>query len=392
MSTLDKFFYSDYDSGMKTIGIVGGGAAGMTAAILLARKGFSVHIFERGERLGRKLSVSGNGQGNLSNEKMDKTHYFSDDVEKVGRLLARFSKDDLISFLEGMGGMFLPDRRGRIYPVSRQASSVTDLLRRELDALEVKVHFQSKIEKIEKKERFSLLFSSGEFEADEILLSCGGKAAPNFGTDGSSYALAQRFGHSITPLKPVLVQLKCDPKSVRGLKGIRTEAALSVERKGKLLFQNRGDVLFTESGISGDAVFFASSYTEEGDSIFLDLVPDVEEEILKRIVSKSGLLCLVKGGIAKMLSQRAQGEELIKLLKRFPLEVKGTLGFSQAQVTRGGIPLRETNETLESVFQKGLFFAGEMLNVDGECGGYNLQWAFTSAYAAFEGILKAESR
>ena len=221
------------------------------------------------------------------------------------------------------------------------------------------------------------------------MLAAGGAAAKNFGTDGTAYALAQAFGHTVAPLSPVLVQLKCDPSAVRGLKGIRMDAGLRVVRGGKQLYACRGDVLFTESGVSGDAVFRASSYAAAGDVLWIDFLPDVPSERLQSAVraGEDGLLCIVPNGLGRFLYKRAQGrEELLSLLKAFPLTVTGTLGFDYAQATRGGIPLAETDDGLQSIFCRGLYFAGEVLNADGECGGYNLHWAFASAHAAAEAI------
>ncbi len=376
---------------MKKIAVIGGGAAGMTCAVALARGGAEVTLLERGDRLGRKLSASGNGQGNVTNLNMGAEHYFSDDAEKVARVLARFSSADTIAFLEGMGGIFLPDARGRVYPAGRQASAVTDLLRFELKRLGVKVLFGARAQTLSYAEQFRVQAGAEWVAADAVVLAAGGMAAPNFGTDGSAYALAEAFGHTIVPPSPVLVQLRCDPKEVRGLKGIRTDASLTVLRGKKAVFTGRGDVLFTESGVSGDAVFRASSYAQKGDVLLLDLLPDVEEGRLKRALSKKtgeeALLCVVNNGLGRALMKRAEGEALATLIKAFPLEVTGTLGFSHAQATRGGIPLSETDENLQSVRRGGLFFAGEILNVDGECGGYNLQWAFSSAHIAAEGVL-----
>lgn len=364
----------------------------MTVSAVLARKGCEVVLLERGERLGRKLSASGNGQGNITNLRMGAEHYFSDDRAKVARALSRFSEGDTVRFFESMGGIFLPDGRGRVYPASRQASSVTDLLRGELARLGVDVRLNAQVTELHYRGGFYASAGGQRVTGDCAVLAAGGKAAPNFGTDGSAFALAEGFGHTVLPCSPVLVQLRCDPAAVRGLKGIRVDAVLRVERRGKTLFCGRGDVLFTESGVSGDAVFRASSYAEQGDRLSIDLLPDVDEERLKEALKRNTgdgkLLCILNNGLARALMKRANGNgELLRLIKAFPLEVKGTLGFGYAQATRGGVPLGETDENLQSLYRRGLFFAGEMLNVDGECGGYNLQWAFTSAHVAAEGIL-----
>ncbi len=368
---------------MKKICVIGGGAAGMAVAVMLARKGNTVTILERGERLGRKLSATGNGQGNVTNVHMGSGFYFSDDPDKVARILARFSEGDTVEFLESMGGIFLPDARGRVYPAGRQASAVTDLFRREIERLGVDVVFGAHVNSVTYAEDFCLKWEGGQMHADAVVLAAGGKAAKNFGTDGTAYALAQQFGHTVTPLSPALVQLRCDPKEVRGLKGIRVDANLTLMRDCKQIFATRGDVLFTESGLSGDAVFRASSYAQKGDVVMLDFLPDVPKERIHAAFLRGGALCVVHSGLGRMLAAKGDPERLVKC---FPLTVTGTLGFDYAQVTRGGIPLGETDENLMSMLRKGLFFAGEILNVDGVCGGYNLQWAFASAHAVSEGI------
>lgn len=371
---------------MEKIAVIGGGASGLACAVHLARKGRNVVVLERGERLGRKLSATGNGQGNVTNTDMGAEHYFSDDPERVARALARFGDTHTVRFLESMGGIFLPDSRGRVYPCGRQASAVTDLFRRELSRLGVTVLLNAQVKELSRRERFLLKGDFGSEEADAVVLAAGGRAAPNFGTDGSAYRLAEGFGHTVTQCSPALVQLKCDPSDVRGLKGIRTDAVVRVFRRGKRVFSCRGDVLFTESGISGDAAFRASSYARTGDAIELDLLPDVSERRLSAALD-GGLLCVVNNGLARALEKRASGKQaLLALLKAFPLTVTGTLGYAYAQVTKGGIPLAETDENLMSLFCRNLYLAGEILNVDGECGGYNLQWAFTSAYLVSEGL------
>ncbi len=373
---------------MKKIAVIGGGAAGMACAVMLARKGFSVCILERGERLGRKLSATGNGQGNVTNLDISGRHYFTDEPSRLQKILGNFSAKDCVRFLESMGGIFLPDERGRVYPAGRQASAVTDLFRRELSSLGVSICCGAQVRSLAYDGGFSLGWEGGHMRADAVVLSAGGKAARHFGTDGSAYALACGFGHTVTPLSPALVKLKCDPKEVRSLKGIRVEAGVKLLRGNRLLFEGKGDVLFAEGGVSGDAVFRASSYAKEGDTLVIDFLPCVEKERIAAAMEKGegaeSLLCVVNNGLARALAARKQ--DLLSLIKAFPLEVKGTFGFDEAQVTKGGIPLFETDDDLMSIFREGLYFAGEILNVDGECGGYNLHFAFASAHAVSEGM------
>ena len=378
---------------MNNIAIIGGGAAGLSAAVNLKRAGREVTLFERGDRLGRKLSATGNGQGNVTNVYMGAEHYHTDDENLLARALARFGERETVEFLSSLGGVFLPDARGRVYPAGRQASAVTDLFRRELERLQADVRLNSQVTALSRtKGGFSLTTAAGKESFSAVILAAGGCAAPNFGTDGSAFSLVKPLGHTVLPLSPVLVQLKTDPGEVRGLKGIRVDASLTVIRKGKPLSTFRGDVLFTESGLSGDAVFRASSYAMAGDEIEIDLLPDASPEQLESALQKGEgadcLLCVVNNGLGRLLWKRCGGDKrpLLALLKAFPVTVKGTLGFAYAQATRGGVPLKEVTESLESRLVPNLFFAGEMLNVDGDCGGYNLQWAFTSAYLVSEAI------
>ncbi len=376
---------------MKKIAVIGGGAAGMASAVLLARAGHEVTILERGARLGRKLSASGNGQGNVTNLNMGAEHYFTDDKPQLSHILASFGAADAVAFLEGMGGIFLPDARGRVYPASRQASSVTDLFRRELARLGVRICLGAQVKNLtyyQKTASFSVEWGEGQMQADAVVLAAGGKAAKNFGTDGSAYALAQSFGHTLTPLSPALVQLRTPPSAVRGLKGVRVDALLTVERANKPVVSFRGDVLFTESGVSGDAVFRASSFAQKGDILRLDLLPEVPASRLDSLRDEGDLLCVLHAALARQVARlsRENCNTLSFFIKNFPLEVTGTLGFDYAQVTRGGIPLQEVDGGLMSKLQQNLYFAGEILNVDGECGGYNLHWAFASAHAVAEAV------
>ena len=373
---------------MKKIAAIGGGAAGMTCAVLLARKGYLVTVLERGERLGRKLAATGNGQGNVTNIDMGAAHYFSDDIKKVERLLSRFDNEDAVRFLESMGGIFLPDTRGRVYPAGRQASAVVDLFRFELERLNVEIKLQTQVRKIAYERDFKLEWQGGQMHADAVVLTAGGAAAPKFGTDGTAYALVENFGHFPRELEPSLVRLKCNKEIAKRLRGIRIDSALNLMRGDKKIYKTRGDTLFTDSGISGDAVFRASAYARAGDTVLLDFLPDVDEGRVQKVVAQKGLYCVVNNGLARVLESLAKGDKrrLATLVKAFELVVEGKEGFHEAQVTKGGIRLSEMDETLMSKLRKGLYFAGEICNVDGECGGYNLQWAFTSAYAAAEGI------
>lgn len=404
--------------------IVGGGASGMFCALRLAESGVKdVLLLERNDRLGRKLSATGNGQGNVTNTAMSAEHYFSGDAGRVASVLARFGAADLIGALSALGGIFLPDAVGRVYPASRQAASVTDLLR---FALEGRVEVRTGVRVLSAR-RDGALFSvrtdgGKEFRGRTLVLACGGKAAPHFGTDGSGYGLARAFGHTVTPLRPSLVQLKTEQTYIRGLKGVRADCAVRIVGSPVCM---RGDLLFTDYGVSGDAIFRISAFCGEGDVLSVDFLPgraagEVErllrakaarypamrkEDLLRGVVNSSVGKCLTKYSANADFSQfqaqntaergkiRKNMDDLARLahsVKDFRLPVVGTLGFDYAQVTKGGVPLAEVDEGLMSLRADGLYLLGELLNVDGECGGYNLQWAFSCGAVAADAIAGRE--
>ncbi len=378
----------------------------LCALQLAAIQNYNVILLERGERLGRKLSATGNGQGNVTNVNLSVSHYFTDDKSAVESILNGFDDKALISFLESLGGLFESDARGRVYPTGKQASAVTDLLRFALARVGVQIVTGCTVTGVtHQKGEYTLSTAEGKtFTAHTLVLATGGKAAKNFGTDGTGYALAKALGHSVTPLYPALVQIKTDTAYIKSLKGIRADCLVRAYDNGKELTHARGDVIFTDYGVSGNAIFQVSSYLTDAKNpeIVLEFLPDIDEEKLTGLLSnkaqfcqKEELLgCVLNNQIGRALLRRLQAEkggvsvkEAVRLIKKFTLRVTGTLGFDYAQVTRGGIPMSEVNVDLMSKKSPNLYFCGEILNVDGECGGYNLQWAFSSAVRVAQGVL-----
>jgi len=402
---------------VKTV-IIGGGAAGLFLATSLADEKQTTVLLERGERLGRKLSATGNGQGNVSNANLSSLRYFC--VEKkadkatLNNALNRFDVASLTEFFARLGVLLQTDERGRIYPASRQASSLTDALRRRLEISSVRVRLNSIVNKIEKKGRVFLLTyvsPAGEKKiiAENVVFCTGGKAAKNFGTDGSAYALIQSLGHTLTPLYPSLVQLKTKTTDIKTLKGIRVnDAGVRAFIDGREVCSLVGDVIFTEFGVSGDAIFRSSAFltAEEGRErvLSLDFLPTVKEESLREFIRNKGksISCpkeellggIVNNQLARVISKRCGGStsEYANAVKNFRLELTGSLGFDYAQVTKGGVPLTEVNEGFESKKERGLYFAGEVLDVDGECGGFNLHFAYASAKTVAEEIIKKQAK
>ena len=391
--------------------IIGGGASGLVLASALKNQEKTV-VFERGERVGKKLSATGNGQGNVSNLGVVQDEYFSfsGGAGLAKRIISRYDNASLTEYFQNAGLLLITDERGRIYPAGRQASALTDALRNLLSTREnVELRLKTRVVDLEKSGNgFTLTVEKdGERQrvfAERVVLCAGGTVARSFGTDGTAYALAQKFGHTLTPLFPSLVQLKADSKELRSLKGIRVANALvkalySELSDGSLKSRSvkvKGDIMFADYGVSGDTIFRLSAFLthriSDGVAISIDFLPDFDEqEILLALEKKrkqfpaletSELLCgFINNQIARAVMKRAKGDLAVaaRLVKAFTLTITGHLGLDCAQVTMGGVRMDEIDESLQSKKQKGLYFAGEMLDIDGQCGGYNLQWAYASA-------------
>lgn len=392
-----------------TTTIIGGGAAGLFAAARLSTSQ-DVLLLERGERLGKKLSATGNGQGNITNLSLSGDCYFSQTslcALDLQTLLDSYPASSIREFFASLGVLTIADDRGRVYPASRQASSLTDALRFQLARLGTSVQTGARVTSIEKSgEEFIITAErNGEkevYRSQNVVVCTGGKAAKNFGTDGSAYALVQVLGHSVTALYPSLVQLKTDTAYIKALKGIRAAdigvTATWTERGEQKTQSLRGDVIFTDYGVSGDAIFRISAYLthlleQNGAVLSLDLLPTFTKEEVEHALSEKQknypdipfgeLLCgMVNNQIARAVARRVSSqsvEQLATLVKAFSLPVLGSLGFDYAQVTKGGVPLCELDENLQSKKVKGLYLAGEILDIDGACGGYNLHLAFATA-------------
>lgn len=404
---IDKRAEIEYNGGMEDIktAIIGGGASGLFLAAHLENADGCV-LFERGERLGRKLSATGNGQGNITNLAVTSATYFSSEkggAERAQTLIRRYDDVSLRAFFQSLGVLSIADERGRVYPASRQASALTDALRFYAERRGFVVRLGHTVTALQREsDGFHLQIRTADggtvfCRAERVVLCVGGKAAKNFGTDGSGYALATGLGHSVTRLYPSLVQWKTDTTYTKTLKGVRINGGRLVVRgrRGEASFD--GDVIFTDYGVSGDAVFRASAFFAEeiaggGVAFFVDFLPQTTEaEILSAMQRKRAtfpqlpvtelLLGVVNNQVGRAVLKRAEGDivRAAALVKAFPLTATGSLGFDYAQVTKGGVPLSETTEHLESRLARGLFFTGEVLDADGQCGGFNLQWAYASA-------------
>ncbi len=386
--------YSEYD-----VIIVGGGAAGLACAVSLLKggKNLKICLVDAGERFGKKLAATGNGQGNISNTDMTAAHFHGGNISVAEKIACADAYDGAKLF----GCIFGADDKGRIYPAGRQASALVDSLLHSLRGAECVTGV--KISKIIKENGGFAVYEDKRLvgKAKFVALCTGGKAQKQFKTDGSAYALATSFGHTLTPLYPSLVQLKTDTKYIKTLKGIRADCIVTASRNVKTLAKARGDVIFTDYGVSGNAVFSVSSYITDKQNVTLSLefLPDFSAEQIEQSIAAqkaagreesellSGTLHNQIGRAVIKRAGTASPREIVRTLKNFTLEVCGNLGFDYAQVTKGGINMGEVTDVLESRLARNLFFAGEILDVDGDCGGYNLQWAFTSGITVAREIL-----
>lgn len=400
-----------------SVAIVGGGASGLICAAKLvsgenALRGDEVVILEKNDRVGKKLVATGNGRGNLFNTKFGEEYYHGD--EKFIRDFAEnFRKLNPPAFIEELG-VPLAEEEGKIYPASFQANAVTDILRSFLAFKRVEEKTASEVTEIyREKGGFLLKTVGGEIFAEKAVLAFGGAASGQFGTEGKSFALAKRIGHTVTDLQPSLVQLKTELTHIKGLKGLKENVRIKAVCEGKIVGESDGEILFTDYGVSGNAVFAVSSRVTDKKEVTLDIefAPRFTREklydlfayrsrtnyinyneLLLGIVNKKIGEAIVKRSCAKELFEDEKTRsvalnKIINLVKRFRLKVTGNLGLDYAQVTKGGVKTSEINpQTYESKKTLGIYIIGEALDVDGDCGGYNLSFAFCTGMAAAEDI------
>lgn len=389
--------------------IIGGGAAGLAAAIESSRYGARVSVIEKLPRVGKKILATGNGRCNLMNKNAVPETYYGD-INFARFALKKYNVYENEKFFKSLGLLCMTEEEGRMYPLSGQANSVLDVLR--LEALHLGVEFICDTQVTSIKKMKNGLFSvNDEFTAPAVIVCAGGKSAPSQGSDGSGYALLEKFGHKITPLRPALVQLSAESPLFKSLKGVRTPCRLTMVNDRGLCEKTEGELQFTEYGLSGIAAMQLARFYEKGlhSKIYADIIPSLSENelytYLKDCRDKNKTLeaeNFLTGIFQKRLGQAVLKEsgisplsinigeipdrklrEISHLCKKWEFTLTGTRGFQNAQVTAGGADTKTFNpETMESKLVSGLYAAGEILNVDGTCGGYNLQWAWASGRLA----------
>jgi len=397
------------------IAVIGGGASGLTAAIAAARNGAEVTICEKLNRVGKKILATGNGRCNYTNMNLSKECYHSNNLNFAEEVMKFFNLDKTLVFFEDLGILPYVDESGKVYPNSLQASSVLDVLRYELKRHKVKEVTDFNVTALRKsKDKFSII-GNDTITADRVILATGGKASPQLGSNGKGYELAKSLGHEIIEPFPALVQLKLSGKYFKRIAGIKFDGIVKAYAGDRLIREEEGEILFTDYGISGPPILQVSrKVIEELNKknkpfLNIDMFPgysklklyDILQDRFRRINYKTieeSMIGFINKKLIPVVFYEAGFEDLnkicgklnkkeiykiIEILKEWKFEVIGHNSWQQAQSTAGGIKLSEVNpKTLESLKVKGLYFAGEILDVDGDCGGFNLQWAWSSGYTA----------
>lgn len=399
---------------MKVI-IVGGGASGLMAALTASeRPDARVVLLERQARVGRKLLATGNGRCNLSNRNLTPKNYHGENAGFCEYALSRFGPEQTLAWFRALGLLTAAEESGRVYPVSDSANSVVDVLRLALAQREnVELRAGCEVQALRKKRgKFEVVLPEETLTGEAVIVCAGGCAGGKLGGTELGYRLLEGMGHHRTRLCPALVQLRTDTTYVRALKGVRCDARVTYRAPGTAE-ERRGEVQFTEYGVSGPAIFELSravSVHPVPGTLLLDLLPEVsEEEVLALLEARCAgtpgwkaeelLTGFVHNRLGKTLL-RSCGisfetdcsslsadtlRAVCRAVKHFAIEVKGTMGMDGAQVTAGGILTSEFRaDTMESCLCRGLYAAGEVLDIDGDCGGYNLQWAWSSGRLAGE--------
>jgi len=398
---------------MNTVVVIGGGASGIMAALTAAEdKANRVILIERQQRIGRKLLATGNGRCNLTNTGAGARNYHGENPDFAISALEAFSPQDTLDFFHALGLMTVEEYGGRVYPLSNSANSVVDVLRFALESSGVELRCSTVVREVRRKgEGYAVVTDDEELFADQLIVACGGAAGSKLGGVSDGYELLKALGHKRTGLYPSLVQLVTENEYPRALKGVRADCALRLIAGDDVLAGSAGELQFTETGLSGPAAFDISrecAMAGKGPYVSADFFNDYSgEEILALLKKRCENLPELPAGdmLTGMLHNRlgrmivkytgleqnlpcgslspAELEKLARCCKDFRLKLLGTGGFDAAQVTAGGVKTGGFNpETLESWFMPGLFVCGELLDVDADCGGYNLQWAWASGRRA----------
>lgn len=399
------------------IGVIGGGASGMIAAISAARMGAQVTILEGTDRIGHKILATGNGKCNFTNDFMNATCFRSNSIQDVSPFLNEFQTEDTLRFFASIH-MLYHQKNGYYYPLSGQASTLLDALRFTIDKNSlICLETSQKAKCITYKENLGVIVTTEkkQFVFDKVIMACGSKAAPKTGSDGSGYALLRAINKDIKiePIVPALVQLRCKEGYLKAVAGVRTEAIVSVDIDGEIVAQDRGELQLTDYGVSGIPVFQVSRFASYGCKnncsvkVHINVMPQFDEIEFKNLMwqrkrdfSQSTLEVFINGLINKKICQlfcKLSGlslatnvsdisdesfNALLQYFRDWELHVEKPNGFDMAQVCAGGLSMKEIDTHFSLKKCPNIYVVGELLDVDGICGGYNLQWAWTTGFLA----------
>lgn len=398
------------------VAVIGGGASGLAAAVTAAELGAQVVVLERMDRIGKKLLATGNGRCNLGNLHAAPEHFSTRNRRRLEQMMAPMAPQGVLDFFSGLGLLCQAQPDGKLYPYCNQASMVLDVLRNRLEQLGVEVLCGFEVRELSPVGKGWRVTAAGgrRVTADRVILAAGGQASPKLGSDGSGLALAKKLGHHLNPVYPSLVPIRAKSSFLPGLKGLRAQGTLSLYGDGKLLGQDTGEIQFADYGVSGipamqlsarlglagkgaklslsvdflpqldqkelEGLLFARREQFAGQTLEQYLLGTVSKKIAYAVLKSCGLAPLSRP-VSSLSAQEVK--ELAAALKDWRLPVEGTLSWDQAQVMGGGVRLDEVAaDTMESVFHPGLYLTGELLDAAGECGGFNLHWAWWTGILA----------
>ena len=385
---------------MKRVVIIGGGASGMMAAIQAARTGAAVTLLEHNEKPGKKILATGNGRCNLTNLVQEPSRYRSSQPDFPWKIITQYPLEDTLAFFSELG-IYTKDRNGWVYPYSDQAAGVAQVLELEARHQKVKIKTTEEVTDIFREDgQYLVKTATWQYPCDSVIISCGSSASNVEGSSTTGYELAEKLGHTVVKPLPSLCGIRGKDNYYAKWAGSRMDGCITLEIDGETVGEEQGEILFKEYGISGLGVFQLSRYavrgTDEGKiaTYHLDLMPQLtKEELVKLLLDRQqvgsyknpqelliGLL--PRKMIDALVKKTYEPEKIAERLKDWQVPVKGAYALRQAQICSGGVDPRELTDQLESRLHPGIYFTGEVIDVDGPCGGYNLQWAWSSGAVA----------
>ncbi len=383
--------------------IIGGGASGLLCAMECYKNGLSVAVLEQSDRIGKKIIASGNGKCNLTNNNLSITKYNSDFANNI---ISQYNSKYIEDYFYYLGLVTKPDDEGRVYPYSQSSATVVNVLLNKLQNTDIQIFVNFCVQNIIKQDNFVVVSPFGKIVGKNVVMACGSNAT--FGK--ASYNLLFPFGHTVTALYPALTPLLCD--NFKSARGVRANVRASIFIDSKQVACDNGEVLFKEDGVSGVLAFWLSSFfarelvknKNSKCNVCIDFVPDMtQEQLIEYIMQNDDNRYLLQGLLHKalcniilsatpmdrsLLMSYQKASNIAQKCKNYQVEIKGLGAINNAQVICGGLNTNEfDNETLQSKLVKGIYATGEILNVDGECGGYNLHWAWASGLAVAKSIV-----